>query len=100
MVSFQKFFFKCLPVINVSSGCFFKYVNINEVCVAGYPGYVLFSWLYGIFCGGFHYALKMFTYEKVRARNFARTWGFVQCSQAIPTALGVPITGMIFMFLV
>ncbi|KAF2364866.1 Major facilitator superfamily [Trinorchestia longiramus] len=63
--------------------------------VEGYPGYVLFSWLYGIFCGGFHYALKMFTYEKVRARNFARTWGFVQCSQALPTALGVPITGYI-----
>ncbi|XP_047736434.1 monocarboxylate transporter 2 isoform X2 [Hyalella azteca] len=63
--------------------------------VEGYPGYVLFSWLYGIFCGGFHYALKMFTYEKVRARNFARTWGFVQCTQALPTALGVPITGYI-----
>lgn len=59
----------------------------------GYHGYVLFAWLYGIFCGGFHYSLKMYTYEKVRARNFARTWGFVQCSQAIPTAIGVPITG-------
>lgn len=62
---------------------------------AGYHGYVLFAWLYGIFCGGFHYSLKMYTYEKVRARNFARTWGFVQCSQAIPTAIGVPITGYI-----
>ncbi|XP_050696604.1 monocarboxylate transporter 10-like isoform X2 [Eriocheir sinensis] len=63
--------------------------------VEGYHGYVLFAWLYGIFCGGFHYSLKMYTYEKVRARNFARTWGFVQCSQAIPTAIGVPITGYI-----
>ncbi|XP_064089838.1 uncharacterized protein LOC135203791 [Macrobrachium nipponense] len=63
--------------------------------VEGYHGYVMFAWLYGIFCGGFHYSLKMYTYEKVRARNFARTWGFVQCSQAIPTAIGVPITGYI-----
>ncbi|XP_045125232.1 monocarboxylate transporter 10-like isoform X3 [Portunus trituberculatus] len=63
--------------------------------VEGYHGYVLFAWLYGIFCGGFQYSLKMYTYEKVRARNFARTWGFVQCSQAIPTAIGVPITGYI-----
>lgn len=49
--------------------------------------------VYGIFCGGYHYSLKMYTYERVRARNFARTWGFVQCSQALPIAFGVPITG-------
>ncbi|EFN84987.1 Monocarboxylate transporter 10 [Harpegnathos saltator] len=49
----------------------------------------------GIFCGGYHYSLKMYTYERVRARNFARTWGFVQCSQAIPIAIGVPISGYI-----
>lgn len=56
-------------------------------------GYVMFAWVYGMFCGGYHYSLKMYTYERVRARNFARTWGFVQCSQAIPIALGVPISG-------
>lgn len=35
----------------------------------------------GIFCGGYHYSLKMYTFEKVRARNFARAWGFVQFFQ-------------------
>ncbi|XP_065339099.1 monocarboxylate transporter 10-like isoform X3 [Cloeon dipterum] len=63
--------------------------------VQGYRGYLLFVWVYGIFCGGYHYSLKMYTYERVRARNFARTWGFVQCSQALPIAFGVPITGYI-----
>ncbi|KFB52159.1 AGAP000795-PB-like protein [Anopheles sinensis] len=58
-----------------------------------YHGYVMFVWIYGIFCGGYHYSLKMYTYEKVRARNFARAWGFVQFAQAIPIALGVPISG-------
>ncbi|XP_014292122.1 monocarboxylate transporter 2 [Halyomorpha halys] len=58
-------------------------------------GYVFFTWIYGIFCGGYHYTLKVYTYERVRARNFARTWGFVQFSQSIPIALGVPITGYI-----
>ncbi|GLV44010.1 hypothetical protein CBL_12694 [Carabus blaptoides fortunei] len=58
-----------------------------------YHGYVMFAWIYGIFCGGYQYSLKMYTYERVRARNFARTWGFVQCSQAIPIAIGVPISG-------
>ncbi|XP_070167308.1 uncharacterized protein [Polyergus mexicanus] len=62
-----------------------------------YHGYVMFAWIYGIFCGGYHYSLKMYTYERVRARNFARTWGFVQCSQAIPIAIGVPISGYINM---
>ncbi|KAF0308897.1 Monocarboxylate transporter 12 [Amphibalanus amphitrite] len=63
--------------------------------VQGYSGYVLFAWLYGIFYGGFQYSLKMCTYEKVRARNFAKTWGFVQGSQAIPVLLGAPVTGYI-----
>lgn len=58
-------------------------------------GYILFTWIYGIFCGGYQYSLKMYTYERVRARNFARTWGFVQCSQAIPIAIGVPLSGYI-----
>ncbi|XP_055710643.1 monocarboxylate transporter 2-like isoform X1 [Phlebotomus papatasi] len=60
-----------------------------------YHGYVMFVWIYGIFCGGYHYSLKMYTYERVRARNFARTWGFVQFSQAAPIAFGVPLTGYI-----
>lgn len=64
-----------------------------------YHAYLLFVWIYGqsfsnsllqisnksiflgIFIGGYHYSLKMFTFEKVRARNFARAWGFVQFSQ-------------------
>lgn len=56
-------------------------------------GYVMFAWVYGIFCGGYYYSLKMYTYEKVRARNFARAWGFVQSSQALGIALGVPLCG-------
>ncbi|CAG9801706.1 unnamed protein product [Chironomus riparius] len=58
-----------------------------------YHAYLLFVWIYGIFLGGYHYSLKMFTFEKVRARNFARAWGFVQFSQALPIALGVPLAG-------
>ncbi|KAL4716129.1 hypothetical protein ACJJTC_013906 [Scirpophaga incertulas] len=60
-----------------------------------YRGYVMFVWVYGIFCGGYHYSLKMYTYERVRSRNFARTWGFVQCSQAVPIVIGVPLSGYI-----
>ena len=58
-----------------------------------YQGYMLFAWIYGLFCGGYNYSLKMYTYERVRARNFARTWAFVQCSQSIPIIIGVPLTG-------
>nr|CAD7404626.1 unnamed protein product [Timema cristinae] len=63
--------------------------------VQGYHGYVLFVWLYGVCLGGFLYSLKMFTMERVRARHFTRTWGFVQGAEAIPVLLGVPITGYI-----
>ena len=62
--------------------------------VEGYNGYVVFVWIYGIFNGGYHYALKMYIYEKVRARNFARAWGFAQFSMSIPNAIGIPALGM------
>lgn len=61
--------------------------------VEGYNGYVVFVWIYGVFNGGYQYALKMFIYEKVRARNFARAWSFAQFSMAIPSAIGIPVLG-------
>jgi len=63
--------------------------------VQGYNGYVIFVWVYGIFIGGYNYSLKMYVYQKVRARNFARAWGYIQCSQAIPNMVGIPIAGYI-----
>ncbi|XP_013775018.1 monocarboxylate transporter 10-like [Limulus polyphemus] len=58
-----------------------------------YYGYVLFVWVYGIFYGGYCYSLKMYIFDKVRARNFAKAWGFLQCCQAIPHFVGIPLTG-------
>ncbi|XP_074605523.1 uncharacterized protein LOC141858629 [Brevipalpus obovatus] len=60
-----------------------------------YSGYLLFTWIYGFFLGGYLYSLKMFVYEKVRARNFNRAWGYVQSIQSIPTLVGVPISGFL-----
>ena len=63
--------------------------------VEGSNGYLIFTWIFGIFSGGYQYSLKMFVFEKVRARNFARAWGILQMSQSIPIFLGVPIAGYI-----
>ncbi|EEC18560.1 monocarboxylate transporter, putative [Ixodes scapularis] len=60
-----------------------------------YHGYLLFVWIYGVFYGGYQYSLKMYTLEKVRARNFAKAWGFVQCSQSLPILVGVPLAGFL-----
>ncbi|XP_077488487.1 monocarboxylate transporter 10-like isoform X1 [Amblyomma americanum] len=60
-----------------------------------YHGYLLFVWIYGIFLGGYQYALKMYTLEKVRARNFAKAWSFVQWSQSLPVLIGVPLAGLL-----
>lgn len=49
----------------------------------------------GIFCGGYHYSLKMYIYERVRGRNFSKAWGFIQWSQAIPIIIGVSLAGTI-----
>ena len=45
--------------------------------------------------GGYNYSLKMYVYQKVRARNFAKAWGYVQCSQALPNMFGIPLAGYI-----
>ena len=37
----------------------------------------------------------MYVYQKVRARNFAKAWGYVQCSQALPNMFGIPLAGYI-----
>lgn len=58
-----------------------------------YSGYLLFVWIYGFFYGGYVYSLKMFCYEKVRARNFNRAWGFIQTAQSLPLLVGVPLSG-------
>merc|ERR1719189_1759621 len=60
-----------------------------------FRGYVVFVWCFGVFSGGFMYSLKMYIYEKVRARNFARAWGFAQFSMSLPNMFGVPISGYI-----
>nr|XP_042910585.1 monocarboxylate transporter 10 [Parasteatoda tepidariorum] len=69
------------------AGSILAFVSLKE-----YSGYVLFTWVYGFFYGGYLYSLKTFTFEKVRARNFSRAWGFIQCSQAVPMLVGVPLT--------
>ena len=38
--------------------------------VGASTGYTVFVWLFGIFAGGYHYALKMFVFEKVRNVEF------------------------------
>ncbi|XP_013774627.1 monocarboxylate transporter 10-like [Limulus polyphemus] len=67
-----------------------SFCAVNE-----YNGYVLFVFVYGIFSGGYHYSLKMYLYEKVRPRNFDRSWSYLQCSQSIPVLLGIPVTAYI-----
>eukprot|EP00094_Tigriopus_californicus_P009120 TCALIF_08791-PA protein Name:"Similar to SLC16A7 Monocarboxylate transporter 2 (Homo sapiens)" AED:0.01 eAED:0.01 QI:0/0.4/0.16/0.83/1/1/6/215/606 len=63
--------------------------------VDGPSGFILFAWLYGIGLGGYIYSLRMYLFEKVRARNFARAWGFAQCAMALPNLIGMPITILI-----
>ena len=66
---------------------------LSLTAVRGYYGYVLFMWLYGLQLGSAHYAIKMLTLEKVRARQFSRAWGFIQGGTALPILFGVPIAG-------
>lgn len=55
--------------------------------------------LSGMFSGGYHYTLKVYIYERVRARNFARAWSYVQAAQAFPILIGVPFAGYLNEFM-
>ncbi|CAG7725857.1 unnamed protein product [Allacma fusca] len=63
--------------------------------VKGFNGLVIFAAVYGFSLGGYNYALKVYTYERVRARHFPRAWSYLQASQALPLVAGVPFTGYI-----
>lgn len=71
----------------ILSGSLFAFTSLQD-----YLGYLFFLSIFGFFLGGHIYSLKMFIYEKVRARNFNRTWSFLQMSQSIPIMAGIPIT--------
>lgn len=68
------------------SGWFLAYPTLN-----GFHGYVLFVWVYGICHGGYLYSLKLCVFEKVRARNYSRTWSFMMWSQALPNFIGISV---------
>ena len=63
--------------------------------VEGYHGYLMFVWMYGLFVGGMEVALKVYCYERLRIKQNARGWGFIQGARALPTLIGLPITAHI-----
>ena len=65
------------------------------VSVEGYHGYLLFVWIYGLFFGGMEVALRVYCYERLKIKQYARGWGFVQGVKAIPYLIGLPISAYI-----
>ncbi|XP_023224834.1 monocarboxylate transporter 10-like [Centruroides sculpturatus] len=78
----------CQAAMFMSSATILALIMFHE-----YRSYIMFAWIYGIFYGGYHYSLKLFTLEKVRARNFLRAWSYVEWFQAIPNLIGMILTG-------
>jgi len=63
--------------------------------VKGFYGYVMCACLYGLFFGCYLYSSKIFCYSIVKTKEFSRTWSLVQACQALPSLLGITITGYI-----
>jgi len=57
-----------------------------------YTAHLALLSLYSCTAAAYCYSTKMFLYQKVRARNFGLAWGWVQCAQAVPTLLSLPVS--------
>ncbi len=64
-------------------------------CVEGYHGYLLFSWMFGLFFGGFNFALAAFTLDRMRMRHFPRSLGYVQAAKSASILVGLNACGHI-----
>ena len=79
-----------------SSGTYFIFFHIFNIILGTlYSGYVMFCWIYGVCNGGYAYTLKMYIYEKVRARNFARAWSFTQMAMGLALVIGLPLSSVV-----
>ncbi len=77
--------------------CIFSLVICGLACfllpsVIGEAGQILFTFVYGVFAGGFHYAFKMQIFDLARSRNFARIWSYVQGVMGFSVMLGLPLS--------
>ena len=59
--------------------------------VEGYHGYLMFVWMYGIFFGGMEVTLKTYCYERLKIKQYARGWGYIQGVRALPLLIGKKI---------
>ena len=64
-------------------------LGLALLCLTSTPHWV---WLAGISTGAYNFALKMFVFQKVRARNFARAWSLLQMSQSVSVLAGVSLS--------
>ena len=53
------------------------------------------TWLTSLTAGAYHYSLKLFVFQKVRARNFARAWALVHAAQGASVLAGVSLASVL-----
>lgn len=58
-----------------------------------YANYVLFVIVYGIAIGSFNYTNKILVFSLIRAKNFGKSWSYVQLVKSVAIVVGVPIAG-------
>ena len=93
---FVKRLLHCLTLGNQAVFYIFSYFHIFNIILGTlYSGYVMFCWIYGVCNGGYAYTLKMYIYEKVRARNFARAWSFTQMAMGLALVIGLPLSSVV-----
>ncbi len=57
-----------------------------------FDSFALYACIYGLFCGGYIYTLRMYTYELVTFKLADSAFGYVTFMQGLAVLVGVPMT--------
>ncbi|XP_053958188.1 uncharacterized protein LOC128863195 [Anastrepha ludens] len=63
--------------------------------VVSFRWFCILGWLYGIGFGGFRYAFKVLALDRIKVKQFSKSWGLIKGVESIPVLISIPLTSFL-----
>ncbi|XP_039950949.1 uncharacterized protein LOC120768357 [Bactrocera tryoni] len=63
--------------------------------VVSFRWFCILGWMYGIGFGGFRYAFKILTLDRVKVKQFSKAWGLIKGAESLPVLISIPLTSFL-----